>query len=78
MNISVLFEVVVVVVEVLVLVVVQIRPGEPSNIPSLFAVEVSHAPQSDCEKDNAPSNIKFMLVTLDTSHFEISPLKNDA
>ena len=36
-----------VVVDVYVLVVVaQIIPGEPSNIPSLFAVEVLHAPQS--------------------------------
>ena len=69
--------VVVVVVEVLVL-VVPIRPGEPSNIPSLSAVEVSHAPQSDCEKDDAPKNISFMLVTLDTSHFERSPLNEYA
>ena len=64
------------VVEVLVL-VVQIRPGEPSNIPSLSAVEVSHAPQSACAKDDAPKNMTFMLVTLDTSHLEMSTLKDD-
>ena len=69
---------VVVVVEVLVLVVVQIRSDEPSNIPSLFAVEVSHAPQSVCAKDDAPLNISSMLVTLDTSHLERSPLNDDA
>ena len=71
MEIVVLLEVVffvVVVVEVLVLVVVQIRPGEPLNIPSLSAVEVSHAPQSDWSKSDAKRNIKLMSVTLDTSH----------
>ena len=44
-----------VVVEVLVL-LVQSCPCEPSNIPSLFAVEVSHAPQSVCANDDAPEN----------------------
>ena len=68
----------VVVAEVLVLVVVQIRPDEPSNIPSLSAVEVIHTPQSVCAKDDAPLNICSMLATLDTSHLEISPLKDDA
>ena len=68
---------VVVVVEVLVL-VVQISPGELSNIPSLSAVEVSHAPQSVCAKDDAPENISSMLVTLDTSHLEMSLLNDDA
>ena len=61
------------VVEVLVL-VVQIRPDERKNIPSLSAVEVGHAPQSVCAKDDAPENIDSMLVTLDTSHLERSPL----
>ena len=65
------------VVEVLAL-VVQIRPDEPSNIPSLSAVEVSHAPQSVCAKDDAPEKMFFMLVTLNTSHFEMSPLNDDA
>ena len=63
----------VVVVEVLVLVVVQIRPDESLNIPSFSAVEVIHAPQSVCAKDDAPENISFMSVTLDTSHLETSP-----
>ena len=64
--------VVVVVVEVVV-VVVQIRPDEPWNIASLFAFEVNHTPQSVFAKDDAPKNISFMLVTLDTSHLEMSP-----
>ena len=68
----------VVVAEVLVLVVVQIRPDEPSNISSLFAVEVIHAPQSVCAKDDAPLNMMFMPVTPDTSHLEMSPLNDDA
>ena len=41
---------------------------------SLFAVEANHAPQSVCANDEAPLNISAMLVTLDTSHFETSPL----
>ena len=59
-------------------VVEQICPDEPSNIPSLFAVEVNHAPQSVCVKDDASENMSFMLVTLDTSHLEMSPLNDDA
>ena len=55
----------------------QNRPDEPSNISSLFAVEVNHTPQSVCAKDEAPLNILLMLVTLDTSHFERSALKDD-
>ena len=47
-----LLEEVVVVVEVLVL-SMQIRPDEPSNISSLSAVEVYHAPQRVCAKDDA-------------------------
>ena len=79
MQIAVLLEVMAVVVNVLVVVVVvvvvkvvglprQIRPDEPSNISSLSAAEVSHAPQSDCAKDDAPENIFRMFVTLETSH----------
>ena len=34
-------------------VVVQIRPREPSNIRSLYAVETIHAPQSVCANDEA-------------------------
>ena len=68
----------VVVVEVVTL-AVQSRPDEQSNIPSLpFAVEVNHAPQSVCAKDDAPENISSMLVTLDTSHLEMSLLNDDA
>ena len=66
---------VVVVVEVLIL-SAQIRPGEPSNIRYLSAVEVTHAPQSVCAKDDAPENISSILVTLETSHLERS-LLND-
>ena len=61
---------VVVAMEILIL-VVQIRPDEPSNIPALSAVEVIHAPQSVCANDDAPKNICFMLATLDTSHLEM-------
>ena len=56
------------VVVVAVLVVVPIRPGESSNILSLSAVEVLHASQSVCAKDDAPENMSRMLVTLDTAH----------
>ena len=69
---------VVVVVKVFVLVAVQIRPDEPSNIALLSAFEVSHTPQSVRAKDDAPENIFPMLVTLDTSHLEMSPLNDDA
>ena len=58
--------------------VVQIRPDEPSNIPSFFADEVSHTPPSVCANEDAPENISSMSVTLDTSHLEMSPLNDDA
>ena len=59
---------VVVVAKVLIL-VVQIRPDESSNIPFLSAVEVTHAsPHRFCAKDDAPENICSMVVTLETSH----------
>ena len=45
---------------------------------SLFAVEVAHSPQSVRSNDEAPLNISAMLVTLDTSHFERSALKDVA
>ena len=62
-----------------VVVVVQIRPDEPANIPSLFALEVSHTSlQRVCANDDAPENISSMFVTLDTSHLDISPLNDDA
>ena len=66
------------VVEVLVL-PVQIRPDDPSNIPSLFAVEVSHAsPQSVCAKDDAPLNISHIMITPDTFQLERSASNDDA
>ena len=64
--------------EVVVAVAMQSRPEEPTNISDLSAVEVPHAPQSVCEKDEAPENMRFMLVTLDTSHLEMSLLNDDA
>ena len=68
----------VVVVVGVVVVVVHIRPDEPVNISSLSAVEVLHAPQSVCAKDDAPENISSMLVTLDTSQLDMSLLNDDA
>ena len=59
-------------------VALQIRPDEPSNIPSLLAVEVYHAPQRVCVNDDARENIFPMVFTLHTSHLEISPLNDDA
>ena len=59
-------------------VVLQMLPREPVNIPSLCAVEVYHAPQRVCENDAAPENMPCMVVTLDTSHEAISPLNDDA
>ena len=77
MKIVLLVEVVGV-VEVLVLVVVQSRPVEPSNISVLSAVEVLHTPQSVCVNDDAERNMPTMSVTLDTSHLDMSPLNDDA
>ena len=73
----VLLSEVVVVVEVLVL-AVQSRPDEPSNISVLSAFEVIHTPQSVCANDEAERNMKPMLATLDTSHFDMSPLNKYA
>ena len=72
---SVVFLLIGVVVEV----VVQIRPYERLNIPALVAVDLSHAaPQSVCLNDDALENIPSMLITLDTSHLEMSQLNVDA
>ena len=57
---------------------VQIRPDEPSNIPFLSAVEVYHEPQSVRANDVAPENMSAMVVTLDTSHLDTSPLNDVA
>ena len=67
-----------VLIEVVLLLEVQIRPDEPSNILSLSAVEANQAPQSVCAKDDAAKNMTFILVTLDTSHLEMSLLNDDA
>ena len=56
----------------------QILPGELSNIQRLFADEVTHSPQSVRAYDVAPENISSMLVTLDTSHLDMSLLNDDA
>ena len=37
-------------------------PEEPSNILSLSAVEVYHAPHSDCAKDEAAENIPVITL----------------
>ena len=63
-------------VVVVVRVVVQIRPDEPSNIPSLYAVEVLHVPQSVWPNDDASANMSSMVITLDTSHLDMSPLND--
>ena len=67
----------VVVMDVLVL-VLQIRPRDPSNIVFLSAAEMPHLPQRVCAKDDAPENIFTMLPTLETSQLEMSPLNDDA
>ena len=59
-------------------VVLQIRPDEPSNIPPLSADEVCHSPQRVCANDDAPENMSSILVTLDTSHLEMPLLNDDA
>ena len=53
-----------------------ILPEEPSNILSLLAVEAFHAPQRVCANFDADWNMPCMVVTLDTSHLEMSPLKD--
>ena len=64
---------------VVVVVVHIIFPDEPENMPDLpLAVDFCHAPQSVWEKAFAPWNMKSILVTLDTSHLERSPLNDDA
>ena len=69
---------VVVVLVIAVVVVVHIPPDDPSNIPPLYAAELSHTPQSVCANDDAEWNMKPMLVTLKTSHLERSLLNDDA
>ena len=58
MEVVLLLDAVVMVVKVRL--VLQIRPGEPFNTPALSAFEVTHAPQSVCAKDDAPTNMSSM------------------
>ena len=55
----------------------QISPDELSNILWVSALDLNHAPESFCAKDDAPENINLMVVTLDTSHLERSALNDD-
>ena len=58
--------------------VLDIDPNDPANIPVLIAFELTQpGPQSFCVKDLVFRNIFSMLLTLESCHFEISPL-NDA
>ena len=55
-----------------------IDPDDPVNMSSLLALDWTQAaPQRFRLNDDACKNIESMLTTLDTSHFEMSPL-NDA
>ena len=56
-----------------------IDPDESANIPVFIAVEWTQlAPQRLCLKDLEFRNMSFMLPTLATSHFEMSPLNDVA
>ena len=77
-RVRVFNEVVLLLDVVVVVLVVQSRPDEPSSIPCLYAVEVIHTPQSVCANDDAEWNMKPISATLDTSHLDMSPLNDDA
>ena len=70
----------VVVVDVLVLGAhfFSILPDDSDNKKRLFAFEALHAPQRVWANDDAKANMNPMLVTLDTSHLETSPLNDVA
>ena len=53
-------------------------PGEVWNMFGLFASEAFHAPQRVWANFDAPWNIYAIVVTLDTSHLERSPLNDFA
>ena len=56
-----------------------IDPRDAVNMAFLLAVERTQAsPQSFCLNDIASQNMESMLVTLDTSHFDISLLNVEA
>ena len=59
--------------------VFDIDPGDNKNIAFFFAFDLRHAvPHNACENPLAPWNMLLMLVTLDTSHFEMLQLKDVA
>ena len=50
-----------------------IIPDDPTNMSLLIAFEwTQEIPQRRCMKDVAPLNMRFMSITLDTSHLEMS------
>ena len=54
-------------------------PGEPANMSLFVALEwTQRAPHRFCLKDAAFRNMFFMLITLETSHFEMSLLNDVA
>ena len=53
-------------------------PEDLSNMPVLAAVDLDQAPQSVRENLVAPLNIRAIVVTFDTSHFEMSALNASA
>ena len=56
-----------------------IDPDDPANILLLLAFELTQAaPRSSWLNDFAKKNILSILVTLDTSHLEMSQLKDVA
>ena len=56
----------------------EIDPNDPTNISFLLAFEWTQAAlQSFCVNEAALLNMLSMLVTLDTSHLEMSPLNDD-
>ena len=56
-------------------IVLDIDPGESENISVLLAFECTQAdPHRFRVNELAPRNMRYMLFTLDTSHFEMSPL----
>ena len=58
---------------------VDIEPGEFLNMSVIVALEWTHAsPQRVWLNDVASLNMYSILVTLDTSHFEMSPLNDSA
>ena len=53
-------------------------PEDLSNMPVLVAVDLDQASQSVRENVVAPSNIRAIVSTLDTSHLEMSALNSAA